>query len=97
MTEKSLTEFLAEEEERISRRSSGSPEAGLEAKKFAEIELLRDLKPKDVAVLLNIHVNTVKRWLSNGWFDGAYRLGTRGDWRIPRRSLENVKNHSRIW
>ena len=86
---KTLEEFLEDQE--VLQTLRPELEAGLEAKKYSELELQRDLKPKDVAVLLNVHVNTVKRWLSLGWFIGAYRLGTRGDWRIPRDSLNNVK------
>jgi len=92
---KTLEEYIAEEGE----KQTLHPElkAGEEAERFLEVELARDLKPRDVALLLNIHVNTVKRWLALCWFTGAYRLGTRGDWRIPRDSLESVKNQYRGW
>ena len=34
-----------------------------------------------VAHLLNVHVNTVRRW-SNQEILKAYRIGSRGDWRF---------------
>ena len=37
------------------------------------------LTASDVAYLLSLHVNTVRRWTDEGIFN-AYRIGSRGDW-----------------
>lgn len=50
-----------------------------------------DLKAKEAAYRMNVHVNTLKKMLRSGMVMGAYRIGTRGDWRIPVKSLELFK------
>jgi excisionase family DNA binding protein len=44
------------------------------------------LAAKDVASLLNLHVNTVRRWNNEGILK-AYRMGPRGDRRFPREDV----------
>ena len=46
------------------------------------------LKANEVARLLNVHINTVRRW-SNNNFLKAYRVGPRGD---RRYKLEDVQD-----
>jgi len=41
------------------------------------------LTARDVARLLNIHINTVRRWSDQGVIK-AYRIGPRGDRRFKR-------------
>ena len=41
------------------------------------------LTTNDVARLLNVHINTVRRW-SNSGILRAYRIGARGDRRFER-------------
>lgn len=51
----------------------------------------RPLKPAEAAELLAVHVNTIKRYIDAGWFPGAFRVGRRGDWRLPPESIERFK------
>ncbi len=46
------------------------------------------LRTGDVALLMDVSVNTVRRWSSQGILK-AYRIGTRGDRRFPRESIMN--------
>ena len=41
------------------------------------------LTTNEVARLLNVHINTVRRWSNNGILK-AYRIGVRGDRRFER-------------
>ncbi len=41
------------------------------------------LTVSDVARLLSVHINTVRRW-SNREILKAYRVGSRGDWRFQQ-------------
>lgn len=41
-------------------------------------------KPKEVAVLLEVHIDTVFRWLNSGTLKG-FKLG--GSWRITEQAL----------
>ena len=54
------------------------------------------LTSTDVARLLNVHVNTVRRWNNKGMIR-AYRIGLRGDRRFKReeitRFLEQVNRN----
>ena len=43
----------------------------------------------DVARLLNVHINTVRRW-SNSGILRAYRIGARGDRRFERIDAQNL-------
>ena len=44
------------------------------------------LTSKEVARLLNVHINTVRRWDDSGILP-AYRLGSRGDRRFSREDI----------
>lgn len=46
------------------------------------------LKTNEVARLLNVHINTVRRW-SNSGILRAYRIGARGDRRFERVDVLN--------
>ncbi len=46
-------------------------------------EIASLLTTSDVARLLNIHINTVRRWSNEGKLK-AYRIGTRGDRRFQQ-------------
>ena len=46
------------------------------------------LTTNDVARLLNVHINTVRRW-SNSGILRAYRIGARGDRRFERMDVLN--------
>lgn len=52
----------------------------------------KDINPmlttSDVARLLNVHINTVRRW-SNQNVLKAYRIGSRGDRRFERKDIAN--------
>ncbi|MEJ2740148.1 MAG: helix-turn-helix domain-containing protein [Dehalococcoidia bacterium] len=49
------------------------------------------LKANEVAQLLNVHINTVRRW-SNQNILKAYRVGPRGDRRFKKEDVENFLN-----
>lgn len=78
-----LAEFLREEEIRVDPAAQKTVE---------EVAPGKDFKAAEAAVFLNVHVNTLKRMLAAGSFAGVYRVGSRGDWRIPRESLQNFKD-----
>ena len=44
----------------------------------------------EVAQLLSVHVNTVRRWSNRGILRG-YRISVRGDMRFPRESITRFK------
>ena len=46
------------------------------------------LTTNDVARLLNVHINTVRRWSNEGILK-AYRIGSRGDRRFERRDIDS--------
>jgi excisionase family DNA binding protein len=46
------------------------------------------LTTSEVAHLLNVHINTVRRWSNLGILK-AYRLGSRGDRRFKREDITN--------
>ena len=54
-----------------------------------EKEINPMLKTNEVARLLNVHINTVRRW-SNIGILRAYRIGARGDRRFVRADVINV-------
>lgn len=49
------------------------------------------LKATEVAHLLNVHINTVRRW-SNQNLLTAYRVGPRGDRRFKKIDIERFLN-----
>ena len=49
------------------------------------------LRTRDVASLLNIHPNTVRRWANNGTLN-AYRIGSRRDRRIKREDIDGLRS-----
>ncbi len=51
------------------------------------------LTSSDVAHLLNIHVNTVRRWDKQGMIK-AYRIGPRGDRRFEREEITRFLKQS---
>lgn len=46
------------------------------------------LTTAEAAELLNVHINTVRRWSNNGILT-TYRVGPRGDRRFRRRDIDN--------
>lgn len=49
-------------------------------------EIASLLTTSDVARLLNIHINTVRRWSNEGKLK-AYRIGSRGDRRFQQEDI----------
>ena len=49
-------------------------------------EIMPMLTVKDVAVILNIHVNTVRRWSDQGILK-SYRITSRGDRRFRQQDI----------
>ena len=56
------------------------------------------LTTSEVASILNVHINTVRRWSNQGTLK-AYQLGPRGDRRFRREDIEEFlathRNHNR--
>ena len=51
------------------------------------------LTPNEVAKLLHVHTNTLRRWADCGMIT-AYRIGSRGDRRFRREDITSfLKNH----
>ncbi len=44
------------------------------------------LTPRELARLLNVHINTVRRWSDRGVLK-AYRIGPRGDRRFSKENI----------
>jgi len=75
--------------ERIRQIVKGKATAKKAIKKKAipnELDAL--LTTAQVAELLNVHVNTARRWSNKGILE-AYRIGSRGDRRFRRRDIDN--------
>jgi len=51
------------------------------------------LRPSEVARMLNIHINTVRRWSTNGIIK-TYRIGPRGDRRFTREDIQDFINEN---
>lgn len=51
-------------------------------------EITPMLTTSDVARLLNVHINTVRRWSNEGILK-AYRIGSRGDRRFERGDINS--------
>ena len=69
--------------ERIRQIDKGIPEPN---KPMLEFDIM--LMPGDVARMLGVHVNTVRRWANRGILE-AYSIGPRGDRRFRQRDIEN--------
>jgi excisionase family DNA binding protein len=68
---------------------------GISGTKKRALEFDIMLMPGEVARMLGVHVNTVRRWASRGVLR-AYYIGPRGDRRFKQRDVEGflVKNSS---
>ena len=53
------------------------------------------LTGSDVAHLLSVHLNTVRRWSNQGVLRG-YRIGSRGDRRFKREDIDKFLQESQI-
>lgn len=53
------------------------------------------LTPSDVAQLLGVHVNTVRRWSQGGILKG-YRISQRGDRRFRREDIDDFLKERQI-
>ena len=47
------------------------------------------LTPREVAMLLHVHLNTIRRWSDQGLIR-AYRINRRGDWRFSRDEIAHL-------
>jgi excisionase family DNA binding protein len=45
------------------------------------------LKANDVALMLNVHINTIRRWSNQGLLN-AQRIGPRGDRRFSKEEID---------
>ena len=55
-------------------------------------EIASLLTTSDVARLLNVHINTVRRWSNEGKLK-AYRIGSRGDRRFQQQDISVFLAH----
>ncbi len=48
------------------------------------------LRSVEVAMMLGVTVNTIGRWLKEGYFPNAYRINprSRSHWRIPKKDVD---------
>ena len=53
------------------------------------------LTTRDVARLLGLHINTVRRWSNQGLLK-SYRIGPRGDRRFRREEIDSFLNEGEI-
>jgi excisionase family DNA binding protein len=60
--------------------------SGKESEMTSESRLEPMLTTSDVARLLNVHMNTVRRWSNQGIIK-AYRIGSRGDRRFRQEDV----------
>ena len=51
----------------------------------------RMLTTSEVAKILDVHINTVRRWSNQGSL-ASYRVGSRGDRRFRRSDVDNLLN-----
>jgi excisionase family DNA binding protein len=51
----------------------------------------RMLTTSEVAKILDVHINTVRRWSNQGSL-ASYRIGSRGDRRFRRSDVDNLLN-----
>ncbi len=58
-------------------------------RKERSVKIETPLSTGDVALLLNIHTNTVRRWSRNGILK-TYRVGPRGDRRFMRKDVQKL-------
>jgi excisionase family DNA binding protein len=72
----------------IYRKLAASEAAGNEVAMVIAYDPTPMLTVKDVAKLLNVHVNTVRRW-SNSHIIKSYRITRRGDRRFRREDIAN--------
>jgi len=76
--------------ERVRQIVKGKPES-----KLPNLESKLMLTTSDVARLLGLHGNTVRRWSRRGILK-AYRLGVRGDRRFRREEVERFLKGDRV-
>jgi excisionase family DNA binding protein len=54
------------------------------------------LTTSEVARILNLHINTIRRWSNQGILK-AYRIGSRGDRRFKKEDIDNFfSNDGRV-
>jgi len=51
----------------------------------------KDLTVTELAYVLRLHPKSVRRHLRSGHLPSAYRLGPRGQWRVPLAAIEAFK------
>jgi excisionase family DNA binding protein len=54
------------------------------------------LTSSEVARILNVHTNTVRRWSNNGLLI-TYRIGPRGDRRFERDEIERFLSENKVF
>ena len=73
---------------RLSKQRIGQIDKGISTPKKPMLEFGIMLRPGEVARMLGVHVNTVRRWANRGILE-AYSIGPRGDRRFRQRDIEN--------
>ena len=96
-----LEDFLQEEDNKIASlrleaKTLSQAKRDLAREQALEAYMSRDLKPSEAALVLGVHVSTLKGMLKNGTLPG-YRIGSRGDWRVTREALQAFKTRGGAW
>lgn len=95
-----LDDFLRKEDEKAEAaslaRTQSEAKRDLAREQAIEAFMSRDLKPQEAALVLGVHVSTLKKMLKNGQLQG-YRIGSRGDWRVTREALTAFKARGGTW
>lgn len=79
----------------ISRERARQYVKGNPKRKKTELDSKIMLRTSDVAQLLGIHPNTVKRWSKEGILK-SYRIGSRGDRRFRRKDIDSFLKKAEI-
>jgi|GEM_PF-898117 len=66
-----------------------------EEKVFGETEYIRMLTIAETANILNVHINTIRRWSNMGILK-TYRIGTRGDRRFRHIDIQGMLQQSEV-
>jgi len=98
LAEEQAQQLLAEQRKADEDNSRLATQAKQEIAREQALEAFmnRDLRPSEAAVMLGVHVSTLKKMLKTGTLQG-YRIGSRGDWRVTRAALQAFKIRGGAW
>lgn len=56
------------------------------------IDLNKEYTPAEAVALLGVTAETIKAYCRDNTLDGAYRVGPRKEWRVPGRSIQELRD-----